>query len=323
MRPTRCEALEVLNSQAVAKKDAKQTTEVLASRFLGSHEGSEFLAEVLFCAACNFDKFTHLGQGWLAEIAWYLTEKTLHVHPDTGRKDSAFRRVLLCLCQHLFEDLLSKDYSAATLPQARSTSRFIGELHLKNLLSAKVFKRVLIDLLATKGGFFGIRFRIECLHAILKVSGQAFAEREASFLVSIVAQMEELAGKALRLGLGRNWQKRHGCSLEQSAKFQERIKRLIVEIQDMSSQWQPKLILTVHACNAAVCDSGISCTNVAGEEMCSLDAIAGLTCSEFVTEVTNQLKVPFQKLAFVLPSGSLLPLVECDDCMLSELICNA
>jgi hypothetical protein len=138
------------------------------------------------------------------------------------------------------------------------------------------------------------------LLAILKVSGQAFAERDASFLVSIVAQVVKLAGKT-----------RH-----------RHVERVVAEIQDMCAHWQPKVVLTVHA-RIADDYADISCTNIVGEEVCSLNTMAGLTCSEFVKEVSNQLEKPSDLLTFVLPSGCLLPLDNCDDAKLVELIHNA
>jgi len=339
MDHTERQALAVLSSQAVEQKMihahcrglgkseeplevlAMQTAEVLADQFLDSPKGSECLAKVLVHAACNLvkvaDRSFELRHEWLARISWLLQAKTC-VLPDTGRNDRAFRRALLGLCQDWFEHYFSEDSSTYMLDRAQRTSlthlvQFLGHLHLANLLSAAAFRSVVAKLIDANDPSLrwtshrqqlnqskGLRCRVECLHAILKVSGQAFAEQDASFLVSIVAQVVELAGKTT------HWQ----------------IKRLVAEIQDMCVHWQPKVVLTVHACIADDY-ADISCTNIVGEEVCSLNTIASLTCSEFVKEVRNQLEKPSDLLTFVLPSGCLLPLDDCDDAKLFKLISSA
>lgn len=339
MDHTEREALAVLCSQAVEQKMthvhcrggnseqplevlAMQTAEVLANQFLDSPGGSECLAKVLVLTACNpvrvADHFFKLRHEWLARIAWFLQAKAPCVLPNTGRNDSSFRRALLGLCQDTFEHYFSKDDSTWSLQKARRTHlvhlvQFLGHLYLTNLLNSAAFRNVLTELMDVNDNSLrwtsrrqqlnqsrGLRRRVECLHAILKVCGQPFAERDASFLVSIVAQVVELVGETPHRQIG----------------------RLVAEIQDMCSHWQPKVVLTVHA-HIADDYADISCTNIIGEEVCFLDTIAGLTCSEFVKEVTSQLEKPSDLLTFVLPSGCLLRLDRCEDAELLELIHNA
>lgn len=302
---------------------AMQTAEVLASQFLGSPKGCKCLAKVLVHAACKpvkvADRSYKLCHEWLARVAWFLQAKTPCDLPDTSRHDSAFRRALLGLCQARFGHSFSKDSSTYMLDRAGRTSlihlvQFLGHLQLAKLLPAAALRNVLAELIDANDTSLqwksrtqqlnqskGLKCRVECLHAILKVSGQALADRDASFLVSIVAQVVGLAGKTP------HWQQ---------------IERVVVEIQDICANWQPKVVLTVHA-RIADDYAHISCTNIGGEEVCSLNTIASLTCAEFVTEVRNQLEKPSDLLTFVLPSGCLLPLDNCDDAKLFELICNA